>query len=85
MRDLSENNKYGLRLSAWVKDSKYVRKFAKDFSYSGLLRINSRHVGFSIGLSTHGGIKLSGGPFGGMNYVWEKTSHLQGISIFKNK
>ena len=35
--------------------------------------------GFSYYLSTHGGTRKSGGPFGEMNYFWQKTSHLQGI------
>jgi hypothetical protein len=36
-------------------------------------------------LSTHGGIKKTGGPFGEMNYIWQKTTHLQGISLTRNK
>ena len=52
-----------------------------NLSKSGILRINSRHVNFSSYLATHGGLKLSGGPFGEMNYVWQKTSTLQGVSI----
>jgi len=71
---------YGLRASLWVNSSKYLRKFAKELDNCGIFRINSRHVGFSYYLSTHGGTKKSGGPFGEMNYFWHKTSHLQGIS-----
>ena len=48
---------------------------------SGLLRINSRHAGFSPYIATHGGTGKSGGPYGEMNYVWEKTTHLQGVSL----
>jgi acyl-CoA reductase-like NAD-dependent aldehyde dehydrogenase len=81
MKKMSESNKYGLRISAHVNSNSYIRKFIKYFSDSGLLRINSRHVGFSLGLSTHGGVKRTGGPYGEMNYVWQKTSHLQGITV----
>ncbi|MCX5697473.1 MAG: aldehyde dehydrogenase family protein [Candidatus Omnitrophica bacterium] len=70
---------YGLRVSLWISSAKYLRKFAKQLDNCGLLRINSRHVGFSFYLSTHGGTKKSGGPFGEMNYFWQKTSHLQGV------
>ena len=72
---------YGLRASLWTSSSRYIRKFAKELDNSGTLRINLRHVGFSYYLSTHGGTRKSGGPFGEMNYVWQKTSHLQGIAI----
>jgi len=71
---------YGLRISLWVSSPKYLRKFAKYLDNSGLLRINTRHVGFSLYLSTHGGTRRSGGPFGEMNYIWQKTSHLQGVT-----
>ncbi len=79
-----ENNQYGLRISVWVKDQKFLRKFIEDCDQSGLLRINSRHIEFSKCLSTHGGIGKTGGPFGEMNYIWQKTSYLQGISITAN-
>jgi acyl-CoA reductase-like NAD-dependent aldehyde dehydrogenase len=77
---------YGLRVSLWVSSAKYLRKFAKQLDNCGLLRVNSRHVGFSLYLSTHGGTKKSGGPFGEMNYIWQKTSHLQGVcrTLIKN-
>ena len=84
MIQISENNEYGLRLSVWVDSDKYERKFIKNMDNCGLLRVNSRHVGFSKGLSTHGGTGKSGGPYGEMNYTWEKTSHLQGISRKNN-
>ena len=48
---------------------------------SGLLRINSKHIGVSTYLSSHGGIGKTGGPYGEMNYIWLKTSHMQGISL----
>ncbi len=76
-----EANQYGLRISVWVKDNRYLKRFIEECDQSGLLRINSRHIQFSKCLSTHGGIGRTGGPFGEMNYIWQKTSHLQGISI----
>lgn len=81
---LSSVSNYGLRTSVWTNSDSYTRKFIK-YLDSGLLRINSRHVDFSYYLSTHGGIKKSGGPFGEMNYVWQKTTHLQGISLTRRK
>ncbi|MDD5504309.1 MAG: aldehyde dehydrogenase [Candidatus Omnitrophica bacterium] len=81
MACFADCNAYGLRISAWVKSKKFIDKFASEMMNSGLLRINSRHVGFSFYIATHGGTKKSGGPFGEMNYIWAKTSHLQGISI----
>jgi acyl-CoA reductase-like NAD-dependent aldehyde dehydrogenase len=73
-------HKYGIRISIWISSPKYLRKFVKHLDNCGMLRINSRHIGFSYYLSTHGGTRKSGGPFGEMNYFWQKTSHLQGIS-----
>ncbi len=80
MISIARSNEYGLRTSVWVGSNYYTRKFVKSIDNSGLLRINSRHVDFSLYLSTHGGTGKTGGPFGEMNYVWQKTSHLQGIS-----
>ena len=77
---IARSNEYGLRTSVWVSSNYYIRKFIKNIDNSGLLRINSRHVDFSLYLGTHGGTGKTGGPFGEMNYVWQKTSHLQGIS-----
>lgn len=77
------NNQYGLRISVWARNSYYQRKFIDEVDHSGLLRINSRHINFTHMLSTNGGTGKSGGPFGEMNHVWLKTSHLQGISITK--
>ncbi len=71
---------YGIRTSLWISSAKYTRKFAKQLDNCGMLRINSRHIAFSPYLSTHGGTCKSGGPFGEMNYFWQKTSHLQGVS-----
>lgn len=81
MINFAEKNEYGLRASVWVKSAYYTRQFMKYIDKSGLLRINSRHVEMSCYLSSHGGIGKTGGPYGEMNYVWQKTSHLQGISL----
>jgi acyl-CoA reductase-like NAD-dependent aldehyde dehydrogenase len=81
MVNIANNNEYGLRASAWVNSSYYIRKFMDNIHNSGLLRINSRHTGFSPYLATHGGRGKSGGPYGEMNYMWEKTTHLQGVSL----
>ena len=75
----NEHN-YGIRASLWISSARYMRKFAKQLDNCGMLRINSRHISFSPYLSTHGGTHRSGGPFGEMNYFWQKTSHLQGVS-----
>lgn len=75
---VNEHN-YGIRTSLWISNAKYMRKFAKQLDNCGMLRINSRHIAFSPYLSTHGGTCKSGGPFGEMNYFWQKTSHLQGV------
>ena len=85
MIKLAGDHQYGLRMSIWIKSSKYLRKFVKFLDNCGILRINIRHVGFSFYLSTHGGTRRSGGPFGEMNYFWHKTSHLQGVcrSVYK--
>lgn len=75
----ADTHGYGLRVSLWISSARYLRKFLKQLNNCGIFRINSRHVGFSYYLSTHGGTRKSGGPFGEMNYFWQKTSHLQGI------
>lgn len=79
MVKIANNNEYGLRISVWVTSNFYTRRFAKNLDNCGLLRINLRHVGFSAYLATHGGTGRTGGPFGEMNYMWQKTSHLQGV------
>ena len=81
MEGLINSHAFGLRVSLWITSPRFLRKFAKQLDNCGLLRINVRHVGFSTYLSTHGGTKKSGGPFGEMNYFWQKTSHLQGITV----
>lgn len=82
MIEIANLNSYGLRTSVWIKSDLYKRKFVKYLHNSGLIRINSRHVDFSLYLATHGGTGRTGGPFGEMNYMWQKTSHLQGVSRF---
>lgn len=79
-----EKNMYGLRISVWAKSPRYTRKFIKYIHNCGLLRINASHNGFSALLGTHGGPGRSGGPLGELNYIWEKTSHLQGICLKKS-
>lgn len=81
MMDFMEASDFGLRTSVWVMDPQVIQRFVAEAHHSGMLRINSRHLDFSQGLSVNGGIGRSGGPFGEMNHVWQKTSHLQGVSI----
>ena len=76
---------YGLRTSLWISSGKFARKFVKQLDNCGILRINSRHAGFSYYISTHGGTRRSGGPYGEMNYFWQKTSHLQGVCRTRRK
>jgi hypothetical protein len=80
MTDFVNDHSFGIRTSLWISSARYLRKFAKQLDNCGTLRINSRHIAFSPYLSTHGGTRRSGGPFGEMNYFWQKTSHLQGVS-----
>jgi len=77
----TNSHNYGLRVSVWTQSSKCARRFAEEIYNCGILRINSGHIGFSLYLANNGGINKSGGPFGEMNYIWQKTAHLQGISI----
>ncbi len=81
--NIVNNNDYGLRFSIWIESDRYLRRFIKYVDNAGIFRVNSKHVGFSDCLGTHGGTKKSGGPFGEMNYFWQKTSHLQGVSRTK--
>ena len=81
MMNIADSNEYGLRASVWVKSAFYTRQFMRSIDKSGLLRINSRHIGVSTYLSSHGGTGKTGGPYGEMNYIWLKTSHMQGISL----
>ncbi len=81
MIETANNNTYGLRISAWVRSKTFEEKFMDQLQNSGLLKINCRHIGFSPFLATHGGTKQSGGPYGELNYIWQKTSHLQGVTV----
>ncbi len=83
--NLVSKNEFGLRISAWVKSPVYIRQFIRYLPDSGLLRINARHVEFSECLAGHGGTKKTGGPFGEMNYAWLKTTHLQGITLARER
>ncbi len=83
MATLADMNQYGLRISVWTRSKHYAQRCMERLTNSGLLRINLPHVEFSPFVSTHGGTRRSGGPFGEMNYVWEKTSHMQGISKYR--
>jgi acyl-CoA reductase-like NAD-dependent aldehyde dehydrogenase len=79
----SEFDNYGLRISIWTGSEHYVDKFTTNIIPGGILRINSNHIDFSLFLSNNGGTGKTGGPFGEMSYIWQKTTHLQGISITK--
>jgi acyl-CoA reductase-like NAD-dependent aldehyde dehydrogenase len=81
MIDLIEKNRYGLRVSIWIKNNYFKNKFINEINNCGSIRINSRHIGFSKFLSTHGGVSLSGGPLGELNYMCLRAGHFQGISI----
>jgi acyl-CoA reductase-like NAD-dependent aldehyde dehydrogenase len=83
MVNMANSNEFGLRISVWVSSNRYIRKFIRFLNNCGLLRINAKHVGFSLCLSTHGGTGKTGGPYGEMNYMWQKTTHLQGISLIR--
>ncbi|TDD89636.1 aldehyde dehydrogenase [Actinomadura darangshiensis] len=78
--DVVNANGYGLRNSFWSGDDQIARRFAEQVTNGGLLKINDSHIGFVSPLSTHGGTGLTGGPYGELNYVGLRTTHLQGIS-----
>ncbi|MBU0671699.1 MAG: aldehyde dehydrogenase [Candidatus Margulisbacteria bacterium] len=79
--DLINSSPFGLRTSIWCNNNDYIERFINGIDNAGMIRINSKHIEFSEYLPTHGGVRLTGGPYGGLNYLWERTSHLQGISI----
>jgi len=81
MLEFAKNNEYGLRASVWVKSAYYTRQFMKHIDNCALLRINSRHIAFSLFLPGQGGVGKTGGPFGEASYLLQKTTHLQGISL----
>ena len=74
------DNQYGLRNSLWTGDDAVARRFVDEVSNGGQLKINDSHIGFTSYLSTHGGNGRTGGPFGELNYVGLRTTHLQGVS-----
>ena len=77
--DFLDANEYGLRNSVWTRDDQVAQRFATDLMNGGLLKVNDSHIGFVSYLSTHGGTGKTGGPFGELNYVGLRTTHLQGI------
>lgn len=81
MIDTINAHKYGLRTSFWTNNKKIISKLVQNIVNSGTIRINSRHIGISPYLSSHGGTSLSGGAYGEMNYMCLRASHMQGISI----
>ena len=81
MLEIAQKNEYGLRASVWVKSAYYTRQFMKHIDNCALLRINSRHVAFSLYLPGQGGVGKTGGPYGEASYLVQKTTHLQGISL----
>ncbi len=81
MLDIAHKNEYGLRASVWVKSAFYTRQFMKNIDNCALLRINSRHIAFSLYLPGQGGVGKTGGPYGEASFLVQKTTHLQGISL----
>lgn len=81
MLEIAQKNEYGLRASVWVKSAYYTRQFMKHIDNCALLRINSRHIAFSLYLPGQGGVGKTGGPYGEASYLVQKTTHLQGISL----
>lgn len=81
MVDIANRNDYGLRISVWCSADSFTRRFVHDIRNCGLLRVNCRHVDFSMFLATHGGPGKTGGPFGELNYFWQKSTHLQGVNL----
>lgn len=81
--DIIEKNRYGLRVSMWINDPIRRNMLVDEINNCGSIRINSRHIGFSKYLSTHGGTGMTGGPLGELNYMFLRAGHLQGVSITK--
>lgn len=78
--DFLNDNEYGLRNSVWTRDDTVAERFAVGVINGGLLKINDSHIAFVSYLSTHGGTGRTGGPYGELNYVGLRTTHMQGIS-----
>lgn len=74
-------NEYGLRNSLWTADDSFITQFSHRVNNGGQLKINCSHIGFSSGIATHGGNGKTGGPYGELNYVGLRTTHLQGVCI----
>jgi acyl-CoA reductase-like NAD-dependent aldehyde dehydrogenase len=72
-------NEYGLRNSVWTGEERTARRFVENLMNGGLLKINDSHIGFISYLSTHGGTGRTGGPYGELNYVGLRTTHMQGV------
>lgn len=83
MMEIAEKNEYGLRASVWVKSAYYTKRFIKYINNCAMLRINSRHIGFSSFLPAQGGVGKTGGPYGEASFLIQKITHLQGISLKK--
>jgi len=81
MIDFTALDGFGLRISVWTTSTDYIDKFSTNIMHGGIIRINSSHIGFSLYLSNNGGTGKSGGPFGEMAYIWQKTTHMQGVSV----
>jgi acyl-CoA reductase-like NAD-dependent aldehyde dehydrogenase len=77
--DFMDTNTYGLRNSLWTNDEEVVDFVVANLNNGGQIKINDSHIGFVPGLATHGGNGITGGPFGELNYVGLRTTHLQGI------
>lgn len=81
MIEIADSNEYGLRSSVWVKSLSYTKQFIKYINNCAMLRINSRHIDFSMYLPAQGGVGKTGGPYGEASYLIQKITHLQGISL----
>ena len=81
MLKIADENEYGLRASVWIKSIYYTKQFMKHINNCAMLRINSRHIAFSSFLPAQGGVGKTGGPYGEANFLIQKITHLQGISL----
>jgi len=81
MLNFTQQNEYGLRVSVWVKSHFYTKRFIKYIDNCAMLRINSKHIDFSLWLPGHGGTRKTGGPYGEASFLVKKMTHLQAISL----
>lgn len=79
--DFLNANEYGLRNSLWTADDSFIGQFLRRVNNGGQLKINCSHIGFLSGIATHGGNGKTGGPYGELNYVGLRTTHLQGVCV----